>query len=46
MSDVENWLFDEDMKRVSYVTRGPTVDGPALSEELTEFVRLYESQGY
>jgi hypothetical protein len=45
MSDVENGLSDEDMKRMSYVTRGPTVDGPALSEELTEFARLYESQG-
>jgi hypothetical protein len=50
ISDVKKWLCDHYLhpwneKRMSYVARGPTADGPALTEELTEFVRLYESHG-
>jgi hypothetical protein len=41
---------DQDMhhwneKKMLHVARGSTADGSALTEELTEFVRLYESQG-
>jgi hypothetical protein len=50
ISDVKTWLCDHDLhhwnkKRMSYVERRPTADGPALTKELTEFVRLYESIG-
>jgi hypothetical protein len=35
---------DWNEKKMLHVARGPTADGPALTEELSEFVRKYESQ--